>query len=83
MEASQNYATFASLATDLRYSSIAHIASIHGNLETLGYEILQLQHLNLRRGCHLDVTYIVVYIDYARYANRLAGIQRFRRFRKC
>lgn len=39
-QASQDYATFASLPADLRDSSIAYIASIHSKLETLGYEIL-------------------------------------------
>lgn len=34
------YATFASLPTDLRNSSIAYISSIHKKLETLGYEVL-------------------------------------------
>lgn len=36
----QEFATFASLPTDLRDSSIAYISSIHSKLETLGYEVL-------------------------------------------
>lgn len=36
----QEYAAFQHLPPDLRDSSIAYICSIHGKLETLGYEVL-------------------------------------------
>lgn len=39
-QADQEFATFASLPSDLRDSSIAYISSIHRKLDTLGYEVL-------------------------------------------
>lgn len=39
-QADQEFATFASLPSDLRDSSIAYISSIHQKLDTLGYEVL-------------------------------------------
>lgn len=41
-QAAHDYASFASLPADLRDSSIAYISSIHGKLETLGYEVLPI-----------------------------------------
>ncbi len=41
-QTTHDYASFASLPTDLRESSIAYIASIHHKLETLGYKVLPL-----------------------------------------